>query len=268
MLDDMRRTYGAGLVADLQERHLRADLATRPAHPANNRLKVWRALCGWWHEAGIAKTNAAKGIGKRATPKTEGHAPWTAAHVDQFRARWPVDSPERLAMELLHWTGARMSDACRLCEAMIDADGWLTYRQQKTRGLVQVPLRAAAPAFADPAGQALLLAAIEARPDRHMVYMVTAYGAPRSIKAASSWFSAAARAAGLDGLSAHGLRKTRLSLMAERGASEAQLMAWCGHVSPAEVQVYTRAASRKRIISGAEGERKLPTAPTKSSNFA
>lgn len=261
-LDDMRRRYGAGLVADLQDRHIRADLATRAPHPANNRLKVWRGLCAWWAEAGLARGNAARSIEKRRTAKTVGFAPWTGDHVDLFRDRWPIDTPERLAMELLHWTGARMSDAARLSERMVGSDGWLTYRQEKTGGLVEVPLSAPAPAFADPAGQAHLLAALSARPARHVVFMVTAYGAPRSIKAASAWFAAAARKAGLDGLSAHGLRKRRLSLMAERGASEAQLMAWCGHVSPEEVQVYTRAASRKRMLSGTNPEHDLPTSRT------
>jgi integrase len=258
-LDDIARRYGAGRVADLAERHLRADLAPLRPHPANNRLKTWRALCGWWAEAGLAAANAAKGIKRRKTPRTDGHLPWTAADVERFRDRWPVGSAERLALELLHWTGARIGDTVRLSETMVAPDGWLAYRQGKTGGAVIVPLSAPAPIFAEPEGRAHLLACLAARQQRHIVFLTTVHGAPRSVKAASQWFSAAARVAGIKGKSAHGLRKRRLSMMAENGATEAQLMAWCGHLSPTEVQVYTRAASRKRMLSRTPEERRVPT---------
>lgn len=252
--DDIRQRYGAAILRDLEERHIRADLARLKPHPYNQRLKVWRAACKWWAEVGLLMTDPSQGIKKKAPPKSTGHEPWTAADVAKFRQRWPIEAPERLAFELLHWTGARMSDAVRLSEGMIDAEGWMTYRQQKTGGEVSIPITAPAPDFAAQDGH--LLAAMDARPQRHAVLMVTAFGTARSIKAASAWFSAAARAAGIAGKSAHGLRKYRAIIMAERGATTHQIAAWTGHESLSEVQHYSSRADKRRILTGTDQERK------------
>lgn len=241
--------YGDARAADLRPEHIRADLARHPGNAAVQRLKVWRAMCRWWQDAGLAPIDATQGIRKPKVAKTDGHDPWTRADVQTFRDRWPLDSAERLAMELLYWTGARIGDACKMTEAMIDRTGWMRFRQIKTGGTVAIPITAAAPAWADPDGQ--LVAAINARPARHMSLIVTAYGTPRSIKGAPQWFAAAARTAGID-KTAHGLRKLRAIIMAENGASTHQIAAWTGHESLSEVQHYSRTADRARIISGTE----------------
>lgn len=267
-LDFIRKTYGHAMVKDLQARHIEADLSKLRPHPANNRLKVWRAACAWWKERGFIATDPTEGIKRRRIPKTKGHATWTAADVEAFRARWPVGTRERLALELLHWTGARMSDAVKLSEGMIGRDGWLTYTQGKTEGIAGCPVRCPAPAFADPAGQEALLQALEARQDRHAVLMVTAHGAPRSVKAASQWFAAAARAAGIEGKTAHGLRKRRGVILAEGGATEKQIAAWLGHESLAMVQHYTRETDLKRTIAGTLAEQESSNFPAEVPRMA
>lgn len=251
-LDDIRTRYGRGVLSDLRTDHIRLDLDRLKPNPANQRLKIWRAACGWWHERRWTEADLTHGIKRPKVPKSDGHQTWTEADVDAFRAHWPIHSAERLAFELIHWTGARISDAVLMTEAKIGRDGWMTYVQVKTGGQVAVPISAPAPGFSDPSGQAHLLAAIAARPVRHVSLMVTAYGSPRSVKAASAWFSAAARAAGIDGKAAHGLRKRRAVLMAERGATTHQSAAWMGHETLTEVDRYSKAASRRRIISGTE----------------
>lgn len=258
-LDDIRTRYGAGMVIDLEAIHIRKDLARLQPHPAVLRLKVWRAACQWWQENGLTRINATDGIKRPKVPKTSGHTPWAADDLAKFRAYWPYDSRERFAFEWLHWTGQRISDAVIATEAMIDREGWFSYRQTKTSGDVSVPIRASAPSFADPDGQAHMLAALDARAERHMVLMTTAFGKPRSVKAASSWLAAAARKAGIEGKSAHGLRKTRAMTMAERGATTHQMAAWIGHESLGEVARYSRNADKKRIISGPDQEQKVPT---------
>ena len=260
-LDDIRRRYGAGILTDLAEAHVRKDLSRFTSHPAVQRLKIWRAACGWWLEVGLLKSNPARAIARPRVPKTDGHEPWSADDIAAFRTHWPTASRERLMMEWLHWTGQRISDAVVATEAMIDRSGWLTYRQTKTGGEVSVPIRASAPAFADPSGQAQLLACLDARPERHLVIMTTIYGKPRSVKAASSWLAAAAAKAGVKGKGAHGLRKTRAILMAERGATTHQIAAWTGHESLGEVARYSRKADKRRIISGPDQEQKVPTFP-------
>ena len=46
-LDRIRKNYGHAMLKDLRAVHIHKDLATMKPHPANNRLKVWRAVCGW-----------------------------------------------------------------------------------------------------------------------------------------------------------------------------------------------------------------------------
>lgn len=249
-MDDIRGRYGRGRLSDLEPKHIRADLARLQPNPATTRLKAWRAAARWWIDTGMVATDPTAGIRKPKPPTSEGHAPWSRDDVAAFRDKWPIDTPERLAFELIFWTGARMSDAVRVTEPMIGKDGWLTFRQQKTGGDVAIPIRAAAPLWAEPDG--LLAAALDARPDRHVAIMVTAYGKPRSVKASSQWFAAAARAAKIEGKTAHGLRKLRAQIMAENGATTHQIAAWTGHETLGEVARYSRAADRRRIISGTE----------------
>jgi integrase len=183
------------------------------------------------------------------------HAPWTPDDKARFRAFWPVGTRERLAFEIFNWFGARVNDAVRLGEGNVDRDGWACYRQRKTGGEVAVPFRRQVPAIADPADLAHLHAAIEAMPDRHLTFLVTAQGHSRSEKAASQWFAASARKAGIEGKTAHGLRVARAIEIAERGGTTHQIGAWLGHVSLDEIEHYSRAAERKRILGGTNPER-------------
>lgn len=263
-LDDIRKRYGAGKLSDLAERHIRLDLARLKPNPANQRLKIWRAACAWWCETGLTQGNPAKGIDKRKTAKSDGHTPWTADDVAKFRARWPIGSDQRLAFEILHWFGCRMSDGVRLSEAMIGADGWITYRQQKTGGEVSIPLTAPAPAFAAPDGQILQCLAVRRR---HFMLMTTAHGAPRSSKAASQWFSTAARAAGVQ-KTAHGLRKTRAEIMAVNGATAHQIGAWLGHETLSETQRYAAKSDRRKMLEGPEQEQQTSNKSEKLENGA
>ena len=260
-MDRIRLKYGHAPLHDLAARHIVADLSPLKPHPANNRLKVWRAACSWWSSEQM-KTNGnpAAEVKRRKVPKSKGFIFWKDEDVTRFRDYWHIGTPERLAFELLHWTGARMCDAVRLTEGHIGTDGWLTYTQAKTETTVNIPFNFA-PEYAESSGLKHLHEAIRARPERHLVFMVTRYGKPRSIKAASAWFAAAARAAGISGKSAHGLRKCRANIMAQNGATTKQLAAWLGHQSLAMVQHYSKGADQRRTIMGTAVEQK-------SSNFS
>src|SRR5215472_14304487 len=85
----------------------------------------------------------------------------------------------------------------------------------------------------------------------HLVYLVTAWGKPHSAKAFGNWFKKRCREAGLEGLSAHGLRKLGAQRCAEAGASEHQLMALFGWTNPQQAALYTRKASRARLEAAA-----------------
>ncbi|MEO0681113.1 MAG: tyrosine-type recombinase/integrase [Pseudomonadota bacterium] len=262
ILDRVSESFGHGLFKDLAERHVRKHLDAFAGHVANNRLKAWRGFLAWAVEARLIDDDPSEGIRKRRTPRSDGHVPWSAEDVDVFRERWPLETPQRLALELLHWTGARVSDAVRLGERNVDSEGFLAFTQTKTGGPAYVPFRRSLPPFAAETQADLdaLHAALAVRPVRHVIFITTQAGAARSVKAVSGWFAAAARAAGLTDRTAHGLRKTRALALVYSGAIPQQVGAWTGHESLKEIERYTRGYDRRRVLSG-DGT------GTKSSNF-
>lgn len=261
-LEAISRTWGHARTADLESKHIRADLSKLQPHPANMRLRAWRAMCKWaFNEAALMDRDPAAPVARRITPDSEGHKTWSREDVAAFRAKWPHATPQRLAFELIHATGASMVDACKIGPGMIK-DGWLHYRRQKSGSDAVCPMSAAtAPIWFEHSPHLELC--IAAQP-KHRTYMVTAQGTPRSHKASSQWFAAACRAAGLIGLTAHGLRKHRASLFQENGASEDQRMAILGHETASEARHYSKAADLKKTVGGTT----ISNPNGQSSNFA
>ena len=59
------------------------------------------------------------------------------------------------------------------------------------------------------------------------------------------------------GKTAHGLRATRLTLIAEAGGSTQAIMAWGGHVTISEAEGYTRKANRRALLIGVENKKNV-----------
>ena len=92
---------------------------------------------------------------------------------------------------------------------------------------------------------------IDATLTGHLVYLVTEFGKPHSAKGFGNRFKKRCREAGLEDLSAHGLRKLGAQRCAEAGATEHQLMALFGWTNPQQAAVYTRKANRAKLESQA-----------------
>ncbi|MBY6160006.1 tyrosine-type recombinase/integrase [Mameliella alba] len=247
-LEDIERRYGKAKLADLLPRHIRTDLARLGANPANNRLKIWRALGRYWVDAALREEDPAQGLRKRTAPATDGHTVWTDDDIAAFRLRWPIGSTQRLALELLVQTGAARIDVVALGPGMVGRDGWLTYRRAKSGSQAVVPWSCTPPDWFRPSP--FLFACLEQAPYQ-MTWLCTAKGHTRSDKAFGSWFAKAARDADLPrGRTAHGIRKWRAVDMAERGATTEQRMAILGHESASEAAHYSKSAELKKIVSG------------------
>ena len=242
---------GRAFLRDLRAAHVRADLAALPANKARARLKAWRLLCGHAVNVGLLADDPTATVSRPKVKATEGHAPWTAPEVEAYRAHWPVASVQRRAMELLFWTGARISDAVRIGPGNVGRDGVLTYRQAKTGQPAHAPLHCALPTFASAADRDHLLRALDHAPPG-LTWLVTAAGRTRSPKALGHLISTAARAAGVE-KSAHGLRKARAVALAEGGATAHQIGAWTGHATLNEVAHYTAAMDRRTAVMGDSG---------------
>lgn len=253
-LESISATAKTAKLTHLEARHIRADLATLSPNPAGQRLKAWRMLCAFAVEAALIEADPSNGIKPPRAQKTDGHPPWTADDMAKFRARWPIGSTPRAAMELLHWTGVRISDAVKIGPQHVGKDGILSFEQQKTKGRAYVPWTCPVPSFADQADRDAMQAAI-AHMTGHLTFLATTTGRTRTAKGLGTTIATACTEAGLPHLSAHGLRKSRAIALAESGATPHQIGAWTGHSSLSEIAHYTRAVDRRALVLGTEQDR-------------
>lgn len=244
--DAIRAKAKDGLASDLRDRHIRADIADLTPSVSRHRLKAWRAICAWGYERGRLPGNPALMVKGKKQAKG-GYPPWTAADIAAFRARHGPQTVARRCMEVLFWTGARISDAVALGPAMVDGDGILCFRQSKTGDMAYVPWSCPVPSFADASDRDAMLDALRHGPGG-ATFLATAQG-QRSHKALGTLIAEAAREAGVE-KSAHGLRKARAIALAERGATTHQIAAWTGHHTLAEVAHYTAESDRRKAVLG------------------
>lgn len=208
---------------------------------ANNYLKTMRALFRWAKEAKHVKIDPAATV-KFITAKTEGHEPWTEADLDSYRARWLVGTRQRVAMELLYWTGLRRGDAVRLGRPHVGKDGVARIKAQKTGERVSVALPAP------------LTAILDAGPVGDLTFITGSNGKPVTKETFGNQFRAWCEAAGVKA-SAHGLRKTAATEAAEAGVADQQMDAMFGWQTPEMSRLYTRAARQDVLAKEAQAKR-------------
>ena len=264
--DAIREKGGAAPSRGLGPEAIRANV-TKSSNPTD-RLKAWRFLCGFGVAAGILSTDPSALVKAPKRARTEGHPPWTDADKAAFRARWPIGTTKRAAMEVLNWTGLRTIDAVSIGPGHVNRRGVLVHTQSKVKRPSYCPWTAPVPAFAahDAHERDMMHEALQALNVRQMTFLATAGGAPRSEKALGQMIRVAARDAGV-GKSAHGLRKTRGISLAEGGATAHQIMSWLGHQTLKEAEEYTREAAREKAVfgidwNGTETEREKRPAPS------
>lgn len=252
ILDRFRAEYGSKPVAALQPHHVRTILDARAKTPsaANNLLKVLRAVMKFGVERNMVKADPTTGV-KPLKNKTDGFHTWTEEEIEAFDKRWPLGTQERLAKDLLLYTGQRRSDV-RLMGPQHIRGGVVSVRQQKTGAYLEIAVHPA------------LDASLNARPTNHLAYITTPAGEPYTEAGFGNWFGEAARKAGLKNCSAHGLRKAAARRLAEAGCTANEIAAVTGHTTLKEVARYTRAADQRRLagaairkIGGTQGEQNL-----------
>jgi integrase len=222
---------------------LRDEKAAFP-EAANARVKALRQLFAWamTPEYCYASKNPARQVAYLRSNNPDGFRAWSEEDVARYEVRHPLGTKARLALDLLLYTGVRRSDVVRLGPQM-ERNGHLVFTEAK--GGTRISKTHELPILPP------LRRSIDASPIGHLVYLVTAFGRPHSVKAFGNWFHRRCREAGLeDGLSAHGLRKLGAQRCVEAGATEHQLMALFGWTTTKQAAIYTRKANRARL----EGE--------------
>lgn len=206
-------------------------------------LQTMRGLFQWAREEGYVEQDYTAGI-RVERPATEGHHVWTDDECVAFETRWPRGTRERLAFDLLLYTGLRRGDAVRLGRPHI-RNGIATIRTEKTGQRVTIPILPP------------LQESVAAGPAGELTLIATKEGRPMTKESFGNWFSEACRKANVPG-SAHGLRKAGATRAAENGATEAQLEAMFGWSrGSSEARVYTQKADRARLAK--QGAVKLLT---------
>jgi integrase len=217
ILEELCQRYGDFPFADMEPRHVAKLRDEKAAFPeaANNRVKVLRQLFTWAcsPEYRYATKNPARDVARLRSTNPDGIPAWTEEAAMRYEARHPIGTKARLAFDLLLYTGVRRSDVVRLGPQM-ERDGKLLFSETKGRARIvkthELPILPP------------LRRSIDATKIGHLVYLVTAYGQPHSVKGFGNWFKERCRQAGIEDLSAHGLRKLGAQRCAEAGATEHQ----------------------------------------------
>ena len=242
-LTEMRRRAGTAPIEDFTTESIVAGRDTRAHKPsdANKYLRCSVALWKFAVERQWVKENPAKGVAP-VRVKTKGFHPWTEDEAQDFEECWPVGTRERLAFDLLVFTGVRRSDVVRLGRQNT-RDDQITITTEKSRNMgkpVEVTISILPP----------LATSIAATPVGEKTYLVTSFGKPFVKEGFGNWFKRVCVKAEVPG-SSHGLRKLAAKRMAENGATEAELNAVFGWAhGSTESATYIRSASRKKLSLG------------------
>jgi integrase len=257
MIESFRKLHGDKPVRKLQRVHINEIIAQKRETPAaaNNLLKVLRLLLNYAITIDMITSNPAIGV-KRLPTSGEGYHTWTEDEIQKFENFHPVGSRARLALCLLLYTAQRRSDVIRMGWQHVK-DDTITVKQQKTGAALWIPIH--------PELKKVLASVART----NLTFLLTARGAPFTPHTFGNWFKLQCRAAGLPHCSAHGLRKSAATRLANAGCSSDQIMAITGHKTLAEVSHYTRAADQKRLARqalriqiGSEEEQKLSNLPS------
>jgi integrase len=191
---------------------------------------------GWFSKNPVEESQAVK---VAPSERSTGYYTWSEEDIARYRARWPLGTKQRLAMELILWTDQRKVDAIHLGRQHV-RDGKFVIRQSKTGKRLVLPI-------AQP-----LAAAIDAMPASDaMCFIVTEWGRPFSVKGFGGWFREQCDAAGLPRCTAHGLRKATMRRMAELEMPNKSMKSVSGHSKDDEVARYTEAANQERLAESA-----------------
>jgi integrase len=201
---------------------------------ATNWLKTMRAMFRWAIDAEHIESDPTVGIKPIKQGGSDGWHTWTAGEMVRFESRWPTGTRERLAYDVLLWTGLRRGDAARLGPLHV-VDGEITIETEKTGRTITLPMLAP------------LAASLAASPVGVETFIASADGRPMAKESFGNWFEKVCETAGVPGR-AHGLRKAMAVKLAESGATDSEIEAVLGNeMAP----LYRRRASDKRLAATA-----------------
>jgi integrase len=201
-----------------------------------------RGLFRWAKAAQHIAVDPTLNVKNPTRKKSEGFKAWDAADVLRYEKRWQAGTKERVWMHVLLYIGARRGDAVTLGKQHLRNNA-LTFITEKGRDRERIEVsRRIEPELA---------ATLAQGPCGDLAFICGERGHPLTKESFGNDFKVAC-VAGIMDKSAHGLRKLSATIWAERGATEMELMAMFGWLTPAMAALYTRAARRKLLSLNAQ----------------
>lgn len=234
-------TAGHRLASTINESHVIAGRERRAATPAAAQafIDTLHGLFKWAVKAKLVKADPTINVKVETKPKRKGgYPPWTDEDMAKYERRWPRGSRERLLFDILCFTGLRIGDVAKLGPQHVHG-GVIRIDTEKTGMRVTIPVLDA------------LKKTIEGSKTGEEAFLVTRRGQPWNKGALGTYFRDSAKAAGVRGKSAHGMRKAAATRAADNGATERELEAIFGWSGGRMATHYTRSANRDRLAAGA-----------------
>jgi len=229
---DQPEIYGDEMAKSLTLEHieiLRDRKADNP-NAGNERLKVLGRIFKLAAKKKWVPFNIIREAERLETPEG-GHETATDEHIAKYFAKHTSGSAW-VAGTILAQLGVRVSDLRVLGRKHV-RKGRLVFSTVKTHVLCELPI---VPDLA------------VALPRDNMTFLLSDAGKPfQSDKALSQRVSKWFAQADCPGITAHSVRKWLATKMAEKGATEYQLMSWFGWKDPKEARPYIQAANRQKM---------------------
>lgn len=230
--------------AGVRKKDIEASKERRHNTPAQARnfLDAMRGLFRWAEEKKHIAVDPTAGVDNPKRMQSEGFKAWSEEDVATYERRWAAGTRERVWLHVLLYIGCRRGDAVTLGRQHVKA-GAISFITEKSRSKTPIEVtRVIEPELAVTIAQG---------PCGDMVFISSEYGRPFVKESFGNAFKRACVDAGILDKSAHGVRKLAATLWAERGATEHELMAMFGWMTPQMAALYTRKAHRKRLALNA-----------------
>ncbi len=232
----LSETWGSQPIASIERKHILAlrDKYAETPGKANKIITVLRIVLAFAMDRDYRRDNPARDIKK--LKMGPGHSPWPDEAIDAFLSTAPTMMG--LALKIALYTGQREGDV--LTMTWHDYDGErIQVVQGKTGTKLSIPVHST------------LKQALDAQERVSPIILTTKTGRPFTCSGFRHHFVKATKAAGLSGLTFHGLRYTAATRLAEAGCSLKEIAAVTGHKSLAMIEKYTSAADQKHLAGAA-----------------
>lgn len=234
-LDWLRAIVGDLTFATMGVQHVEAMMCKKCGPTAANTVKKNLSMLlnfAIKREMGVT-FNPAR-FADRRKENADGYHTWTDQEIARFKEHHPSGSKARLALALFLWTGASRQDVAAMGWRNVQGD-WIAYKRGKTGIGADLPIHEE------------LAAELATVPRDQFLFVTHGKGLAYKPTTLGNWFKDQCRAAGNPLCSAHGLRKSLATLMANAGKSPDEIRAVMAHKTNKEGATYTKKADRSRL---------------------